>query len=72
MEAIRAGTVNGAKLMRRDHEIGTVEAGKLADLVLVAGNPLEEIRVLAHADNIQMVLIGGKIQKKADGVRNGL
>ena len=72
MEAIRAGTVNGAKLMRRENEIGTVEAGKLADLVLVQGNPLNDIRVLAHADRIQMVLIGGKIQKKADGVRDGL
>ncbi len=72
MEAVKAGTVNGAKLMRRDHEIGTVEAGKLADLVLVKGNPLEDIQILAHADNVQMVLIGGKIQKKADGVRNGL
>ena len=72
MEAIQAGTVNGAKLMRRDHEIGTVEAGKLADLVLVQGNPLEDIRILAHADSVQMVLIGGKIQKKADGVLHGI
>ena len=72
MEAIKAGTVNGAKLMRRDHEIGTVEAGKLADLVLVEGNPLEDIRVLARADNVRMVMIGGKIQKKADGVRHGI
>ncbi len=72
MEAIKAGTVNGAKLMRREKEIGTVEAGKLADLVLVQGNPLEEIRVLASADNIRMVLIGGKIQKLSDGVRHGI
>ena len=71
MEAIRAGTVNGAKLMRKDKEIGTVEEGKLADLVMVQGNPLEEIRVLARADNVKMVLIGGKIQKEADGVRYG-
>ena len=71
-EAIKAGTVNGAKLMRRDHEIGTVEAGKLADLVLVKGNPLEDIQILAHADSVQMVLIGGKIRKKADGVLHGI
>ncbi len=72
MEAIRAGTVNGARLMRRDKEMGTVEAGKLADLVLTAGDPLEDILVLAHADNVKMVMIGGKILKKADGVTHGL
>jgi imidazolonepropionase-like amidohydrolase len=72
MEAIRAGTVNGAKLMRREKDIGTVEAGKLADLVLVEGNPLNDIQVLAHAGNVQLVLIGGKIQKELGGVRHGL
>ena len=72
MEAIRAGTVNGAKLMRREKDIGTVEAGKLADLVLVEGNPLNDIQVLAHADNVQLVMIGGKIQKESGGVRHEL
>ena len=72
MEAIRAGTINGAKLMRREKDIGTVEAGKLADLVLVQGNPLNGIQVLAHARNVQLVMIGGKIQKELGGVRHGL
>ena len=72
MEAIKAGTVNGAKLMRREKDIGTVEAGKLADLVLIEGNPLQDIQVLAHADNVQLVMIGGKIQKELGGVRHGL
>ncbi len=72
MEAIKAGTVNGAKLMRREKEIGTVEAGKLADLVLVQGDPLKDILILARAEHVKMVLIGGKIQKKTDEVRNVL
>ena len=72
MEAIRAGTVNGARLMKRAHELGTVEAGKLADLVLVQGNPLEDILVLAKADNVKMVLIGGKEQKRMDDVCDGI
>ena len=37
MEAIRAGTINGARLLGLQDEIGTVEAGKRADLVLVDG-----------------------------------
>ena len=72
MEAIKAGTINGAKLMKRAHEIGTIEAGKLADLVLVQGNPLDDIQVLAHADNVKLVLIGGKEQKRMDGVKHGI
>jgi imidazolonepropionase-like amidohydrolase len=58
MEAIRAGTVNAAALML-DDRIGTLEAGKLADIVVVAGNPLEDIRVLKGADNVRMVFLGG-------------
>ena len=72
MEAIKAGTINGAKLMKREKDFGTVEAGKLADLVLVQGNPLKDILVLAHANNVKMVLIGGKEQKRMDDVHAGI
>lgn len=67
MEAIKAGTINGAFLMRKDKEIGTLEEGKLADLVIVDGNPLEDILVLADAANVKLVMIGGKILKKIGG-----
>lgn len=63
MEAIKAGTINGAHLMRKEKEIGSLEVGKLADLVIVDGNPLEDILVLADAQHIKMVMIGGKIVK---------
>lgn len=63
MEAIKAGTINGAYLMKSDKEFGTVEAGKLADLVVVKGNPLEDILLLADAENIGLVMIGGDIKK---------
>ena len=46
MDAIRAGTINGARLLGLETEIGTVEAGKLADLVLVDGDPLADLTVL--------------------------
>ena len=59
MEAIRAGTINAASLMM-DDRIGSLEAGKLADLVVVGGNPLEDIRVLKGAANIRMVFLGGR------------
>lgn len=63
MEAIKAGTINGAYLMRKEKEIGSLEVGKLADLVIVDGNPLEDILVLADAKHIKLVMIGGKIVK---------
>lgn len=63
MEAIRAGTINAAHLMMNDHETGSLEAGKLADVVLVDGNPLEDIWVLTHADHVKAVFMNGKMEK---------
>lgn len=46
MEAIKTATVNAAALLGMSDELGTIEAGKLADLVAVSGDPLEDIGVL--------------------------
>ena len=43
MEAIQAATIVPARVMKLDGELGTLEAGKRADLILVDGNPLENI-----------------------------
>jgi imidazolonepropionase-like amidohydrolase len=63
MEAIKAGTTNGALLMKKQDQFGRLEAGMLADIVLVDGNPLDDIKLLAHADHVKLVLIGGKVEK---------
>lgn len=63
MEAIKAGTINGAFLMKSEKQFGSLEAGKLADLVVVKGNPLEDILLLADADNVDFVMIGGRAVK---------
>lgn len=63
MESIKAGTINAAYAMRMDDQIGSLEAGKLADVVIVDGNPLEDIFCLAHADHVKMVIKDGKIEK---------
>jgi imidazolonepropionase-like amidohydrolase len=44
MEAITCGTLNGAKLLGWDARLGSLEAGKLADIVAVSGDPLQDIR----------------------------
>ena len=54
-------TRNGAQLMRRGDELGTIGADKLADLVVVAGDPTQDIAVLADSDNIEAVIKGGQV-----------
>ena len=46
LEVIRSATLNGAEALGAASELGTVEPGKLADLVIVAENPLENQKVL--------------------------
>jgi imidazolonepropionase-like amidohydrolase len=58
-EAIRAATEGSARALGLT-EIGTVEPGKLADLVVVDGDPLADIRVLTDPDRIWLVLREGR------------
>jgi len=46
MQSIVAGTMSGAKLLGWDNRIGSLTAGKLADVVAVPGNPLQDIKVM--------------------------
>ncbi len=62
MEAIKAGTANAAYLMKMD-DLGTLEAGKIADITVTKGNPLEDISCLADAANISLVIADGHIVK---------
>lgn len=63
MEAIKAGTINAAHLMMTADQTGSLEAGKLADVVLVDGNPLEDIFVLTNASHVKAVFLGGRLEK---------
>jgi imidazolonepropionase-like amidohydrolase len=44
----------------KNENIGALERGKLADVVLVKGNPLDDIECLNTADNVEAVFLGGK------------
>ena len=61
MEAIQTGTRNAAEALGLEREIGTLEAGKLADIIAVEGNPLKDIRVLQDKRKIKMIMKEGKV-----------
>ncbi len=60
MECIVASTKNAARALGWENKLGTLEAGKLADLIIVKKNPLEDLRSLANRKNIEYVMQGGK------------
>ena len=55
--ALRSATNVAAKLNMLDQKLGTLEAGKLADVIVLAGNPLEDLDAL---NTVQMTLLAGK------------
>jgi imidazolonepropionase-like amidohydrolase len=61
MEAIVAATKVGSEVLDMADEIGTVEAGKYADLVVVDGDPLTDITILQELTRIKKVFKGGKV-----------
>lgn len=63
MEAIVAGTKISAEALQMSDTIGTLEKGKLADLIVVNGDPIVNISCLRNVDNIKVVIKDGVIEK---------
>jgi imidazolonepropionase-like amidohydrolase len=61
MQAIQSATTNAADLLGHSSELGSIKAGKYADIIAVVGDPLADIRVL---ENIQLVMKDGKLYKQ--------
>jgi imidazolonepropionase-like amidohydrolase len=57
-EALRSATLHGAKYLGLDRDLGSLEVGKLADLVVIDGNPLEDIYL---SDDVRYVMVNGRI-----------
>jgi imidazolonepropionase-like amidohydrolase len=60
IEAIRSATTRAAELLRMEKQIGSIEAGKLADIIAVEANPLDDIRALSH---VVFVMKAGQVYK---------
>lgn len=64
--AIRAATVDAARVLRMEGEIGTIAAGAYADLVVVDGNPLQDLELLTRQGaHMPLIMQGGTVKKKA-------
>jgi imidazolonepropionase-like amidohydrolase len=63
MESLISATSTNAELFGMEDQIGTIEEGKLADLLVVEGNPLEDISVLQDENNLKIIMKSGRSVK---------
>ncbi|HKN24495.1 MAG TPA: amidohydrolase family protein [Candidatus Acidoferrum sp.] len=63
LEALQTATLNPARFFQMEGQLGTIEKGKLADLVFLDGNPLEDIR---NTQKVTAVILNGQYLSKAD------
>ena len=57
-EALRAGTINGARYLGLDGDIGSLQPGKLADIIVLERDPLADLR---NSETVSLVMVGGRL-----------
>ena len=62
MDTIKCATKTGAEILGRDGELGTLEAGKLADILVIDGDVLSDISILEDQSNFIAVIQGGNVR----------
>ncbi|HUL25700.1 MAG TPA: amidohydrolase family protein [Streptosporangiaceae bacterium] len=67
LEVLTAATRLGGQLMGMGGELGMLAPGYLADVLVVAGNPAADVRILQDAGNIRYIIQGGRYHKRPDG-----
>ncbi len=60
LQAIKAATSDNAVALRMPHDIGAIEEGRLADILVVDGDPSVDVNVLGDRDRLQHIILGGK------------
>jgi imidazolonepropionase-like amidohydrolase len=61
--ALLCATRNGGLVMRDSRDLGTIVAGSLADLLLVNGDPIQDITIMTDADRLVLIMKGGEVYK---------
>jgi|HigsolmetaAR202D_1030399.scaffolds.fasta_scaffold01274_5 Imidazolonepropionase and related amidohydrolases len=62
-DVLQSATINAARLLRKEHEIGNVFAGAKANLLLVEGNPAEDATLLSKPVNMRLIIKNGEVIK---------
>ena len=65
-DCLRAATTVAAETVGWRGEVGTLEPGAFGDVIGVAGNPLEDLELIARAENVRLVVKGGQVVKRWD------
>ncbi|HYP64052.1 MAG TPA: amidohydrolase family protein [Acidocella sp.] len=66
--ALTCATRFGGQAMRSEDDLGTISEGALADLLLIAGNPLEDVSIMTDASRLVMIMKDGEIHKNTTGI----
>lgn len=69
MEAIQVATRDSARMLKLGDKVGTLEAGKYADFLVIDGDPLEDISILRDQDRIRQVVLNGRTVVDRDASR---
>ena len=64
MDAILSATKLGGEIMKAGNELGQVKAGYLADMILVDGNPVANVKLLQDASKLLMIMKDGQFHKE--------
>ncbi len=72
MEAIQAATKYGGQIMGMGEELGMIREGWLADMLLVDGDPLSDVRILQDQKRLVAIMKDGKFHKSPDGLSMGM
>ena len=64
IEALVAGTRYGGELLGMGDELGLVKVGYIADLLVVKGDPTDDVTILEDADNLAVIMQGGRFHKQ--------
>ena len=61
MQAVVAATSHAAQCLGMEADVGSIEVGKKADLILVDGDPLEDVTILEKGKSVALVMKGGEV-----------
>lgn len=62
LQALKCATINGAEYLGMDHQLGSIKTGKLADLIVLDANPLDDIR---NSEKVKYTMLNGRLYDAA-------